>query len=220
MKTLNAELCDPMASVALAAIARTSSKRATHATAQAHQQEALALAQRFGMTVRRDTSPAPFGWDGQQLSPATEAYVLLHEIAHYQLAPPARRCRIEFGLGPGPDTKDIVGAERAAILHGIEREREEAQASLLGILWEVRLGQPALASFLDQNWLEGVADGRAARHFAAVLQSLREEGYIGDEAAPTLRLRYSGGLEVPPILAVRSQRNFKSISHTRNFKIC
>jgi len=46
-------------------------------------------------------------------------------------------------------------------------------ASLLGILWEVELGQPALASFLDQNWLEGIPRPAPARHFAAVLARLR-----------------------------------------------
>jgi hypothetical protein len=44
---------------------------------------------------------------------------------------------------------------------------------LLGILWEAELGQPALASFLDQNWLEGL-DRSAATHFTTVLGNLRQ----------------------------------------------
>ena len=94
----------------------------------------------------------------------TEAYVLLHEIAHFQLAAPARRRLADFGLGPGPESGDRSTAQRQAVLHGVDREREEAKASLLGILWEAELGQPALASFLDQNWLEGAG---APAHFAA-----------------------------------------------------
>jgi hypothetical protein len=179
----------PTAQQVFAAIASTSPERATGAAADAHHCEALALARHVGMAVRQDPSPASFGWDGASLSPATEAYVLLHEVAHYQLASPERRPLIEFGLGPGPDTRDVPGAERAALLSGVERDREEALASLLGILWEVQLGHPALASFLDQNWLESAGDDRAARHFTEVLLSLQHEGLVDDKGGPTFCLR-------------------------------
>jgi hypothetical protein len=102
--------------------------------------------------------------------------VILHEVAHFVLAPPERRALIDFGAGPGPDTRDRDGAERAAALPIIEREADEAAASLLGILWEAALGQPALASFLDQNWLEGL-ERSAAAHFTAVLQGLIAGGH-------------------------------------------
>jgi len=87
------------------------------------------------------------------------------------LAPPERRALPDFGLGPGPDTRNRAGAERAATLPILEREADEAAASLLGILWEAELGQPALASFLDQNWLEAL-ERSAAAHFMAVLRKL------------------------------------------------
>jgi hypothetical protein len=57
----------------------------------------------------------------------------------------------------------------------LDREAEEAEASLLGILWEAVLGQPALASFLDQNWLEGL-ERSAAAHFTRVLARLQRRG--------------------------------------------
>ncbi|HVC52330.1 MAG TPA: hypothetical protein VND87_09945, partial [Stellaceae bacterium] len=63
--------------------------------------------------------------------------------------------------------------ERAATVPVAEREADEAAASLLGILWEEALGQPALASFLDQNWLEGL-DRSAAAHFTAVVRRLTD----------------------------------------------
>ncbi len=63
------------------------------------------------------------------------------------------------------------------------READEARASLLGILWEAALGQPALASFLDQNWLEGL-DRSAAAHFTAVLASLSQRGLVRPPALP------------------------------------
>ena len=113
-----------------------------------------------------------FNWDGKALDGDTEAYVILHEIAHFMLAPPERRQLVDFGLGPGPDTAERAIAERAMIAPIAERDAEEAAASLLGILWEAALGQPALASFLDQNWLEGL-ERSAAVHFTAVLRRLR-----------------------------------------------
>ena len=114
-----------------------------------------------------------FNWDGAALDGDTEAYVILHEIAHFTLAPPERRRLVDFGLGPGPDTRERAAAERAAVLSILEREADEAAASLLGILWESALGQPALASFLDQNWLEGI-DRSAPEHFTAVLGGVME----------------------------------------------
>src|SRR5206468_10301600 len=111
----------------------------------------------------------------------------LHEIAHFLLAPPGippsgRRSLPDFGLGPGPDTIARERAERACVVSLAERDAEEALASLLGILWEAALGQPALASFLDQNWLEGL-DRSAARHFSDVFRRLRRRG-LAEPAFP------------------------------------
>lgn len=128
-------------------------------------------------------------WDGAALRTDTEAYVLLHEVAHYQLAAPARRGRVDFGLGPGPETGDRERAARAQIVFGLAREREEALASLLGILWEAELGHPALASLLDQNWLEGAGRAGAAAHFTAILAALTEGGFVDRTGRPQPRLR-------------------------------
>jgi hypothetical protein len=160
--------------------------RARGRTALRHRRRALAAARRFGMAARPGKPQWGVSWDGRALRTGTEAYVLLHEIAHFQLAPPGRRRRIDFGLGPGPETGDRLLAERQAEVPATLREREEAMASLLGILWEVELGQPGLASFLDQNWLEG---GGAARHFKDVLAALRRGGFVTAAGRPTRRLR-------------------------------
>jgi hypothetical protein len=50
------------------------------------------------------------------------------------------------------------------------------------------LGQPALASFLDQNWLEGWDRGAAARHFAEIFERLGAGGFVDREGRPTRRL--------------------------------
>jgi hypothetical protein len=174
-------LTDPLARRAFALIRATSAKRAQGEDAERHRQAALALARSFGMRVHAEGHPCPFNWDGKALNGGVEAYVILHEAAHFALAPPSRRLLAEFGLGPGPDTLDREAAEKAAGLSLFEREEDEALSSLLGILWEAALGQPALASFLDQNWLEG-SDRNAARHFTSVLRALSQRRMLDADA--------------------------------------
>jgi hypothetical protein len=183
-------LSDGPARQAFARIAHPKdAKRACGARAVGDQRGALALAAEQGIATRPGSPALDFSWNGESLRADTEAYILLHEIAHFQLAAPARRGVIDFGLGAGPETGDRATADRAACLFGIAREHEEALASLLGILWEVELGQPALASLLDQNWLEGAGRPGAARHFEAILCELRAGGFIDAALRPTRRLR-------------------------------
>lgn len=158
--------------------------RAEGAEAERHHAIACDLARAFGMPLLPGRPTIDYAWTGQALRRETEAYVLLHEVAHFQLAPPERRHAIDFGLGAGPETGDRDGAERAATVFGIERETEEAMASLLGVLWEVELGQPGFASFLDQNWLEGAGRPGPARHFETILRTLQQRGLIDDEGRP------------------------------------
>jgi hypothetical protein len=158
-----------------ALIRATSPERAAGEEAERHRRQALDFARGHGIAIHPPGMQRAYNWDGAALDGATEAYVILHEVAHYRLAPPKRRALPDFGLGPGPDTRDRTGAERAAALPMLEREADEAAASLLGILWEAELGQPALASLLDQNWLEGL-ERSAAEHFAAVVRRLVARG--------------------------------------------
>ena len=188
MRQFRAGLADALAVRVLDAIAATSAERAAGETAERHRQEALALARTLGMGITT-ASAARLSWDGERLNAETEAFVLTHEVAHFQLASPRRRRMIDFGLGAGPDTVDRVAAEQVAVLTPLAGDREEAMVSLLGILWEVALRQPALASFLDQNWLEGAGTARAAAHFTAVLDRLRGGGFVTDAGEPTRRLR-------------------------------
>ena len=160
---------------AFASIRATSYERASGTEAERHRQQALTVAQHFGVPVYPPGTHTGFNWDGTALDGDTEAYVILHEIAHFVLASPARRRLVDFGLGPGPDTRERSVAERATTVPLIEREADEAEASLLGILWEAALGHPALASFLDQNWLEGL-ERSAAAHFTEVLARLERRG--------------------------------------------
>ena len=169
-----------LAQSAFMRIRASSPERAQGAQAERHRLAALAFARSLGMAVHPPGTPCRFNWDGAALDGATEAYVILHEAAHFALAPPERRRLVDFGLGPGPDTRDRAAAERAAVLPILERDEDEAAASLLGILWETSLGQPALASFLDQNWLEGL-DRSAAAHFNRVIEELRRREFCLEE---------------------------------------
>lgn len=163
--------------------------RAEGPLAAAHQRRAIAAVGEHGIAVRPGSPMLDFSWNGHALRGDAEAYVLLHEIAHHQLAAPARRQAIDFGLGAGPETGNRAAADQAARLFGVAREAEEARASLLGILWEVELGQPALASFLDQNWLEGAGTAAAASHFETVVAALRRGGFVDDDGRPTRQRR-------------------------------
>jgi len=185
-------LSDRLSREAFARIRATSPDRATGVEAEQHRLAALAVARGCGMPIHPEGSSCRFNWDGAALNGATEAYVILHEAAHFALASPERRGLVEFGLGPGPDTLDRDTAERAAVLPLLARETDEAAASLLGILWEAALGQPALASFLDQNWLEGL-DRSAATHFAAVVEALRQRDLLTTERAPAASTAPKGG---------------------------
>lgn len=164
-------------------IRATSPERAEGPDAERHRLTALVLARNCGMAVHPPGARCGFNWDGAALNGETEAYVILHEIAHFMLAPPERRTLVDFGLGPGPDTIDRDSAERAALLPPLARAEEEAEASLLGIVWEARLDQPALASFLDQNWLEGLQRSAAA-HFSQVVARLWRRGLLGPLPRP------------------------------------
>lgn len=184
---LAAGLGDDAARAVLCRIAASGGgERAQGAQAASHHRAALDVLARLGMARRPGSPRQDFSWDGEHVRVDTEAYVLLHEAAHYQLAAPERRRRIDFGLGPGPETGNRAAAAAAACLQGIAVEREEAMASLLGILWEVELGQPALASFLDQNWLEGTG---AAEHFRRVLAALGDGGFVTPSGRPLPQCR-------------------------------
>jgi len=170
-------------------VARGDPARAGADMAIMNRSDSIDLITFFGIGMRPGSPRLDVSWDGAALRVETEAYVLLHELAHYQLAAPLRRGTIDFGLGPGPETGDRDRAERAALLFGLEREHEEAMASLLGILWEAELGQPALASFLDQNWLEGAGKRGAAAHFETTLADLARGNFVTAEGRPTMALR-------------------------------
>jgi len=171
--------------------------RSTTEKAVKNHTDAIELITQFNVGLKPGAPQLDVSWDGCVLRSETEAYVLIHEVAHFQLAAPARRRLVDFGLGPGPETGDRARAAQAQTLFGLPREREEAMASLLGILWEVELGHPALASLLDQNWLEGAGRSGTAAHFTGILAVLESGGFIDSAGRPQMRLRQHADAEGP-----------------------
>jgi hypothetical protein len=146
--------------------------------------DAVALADRFGMRPLAEAPQQAFSWDGARVRTESEPAVLIHEVAHFQLATPARRFLPDFGLGAGPETGLVQVAEAARAADDQTRETEEAMASLLGILWEVELGQPAILAFQEQNWLEGAGRPGTADFFRQILRRLADAGLIDEDGRP------------------------------------
>jgi hypothetical protein len=118
-----AGLNQPLARAVFQRIRTTSADRAFGVEAKQHRRAALEVARGVGMASHPEGTLCRFNWDGVALNAATEAYVILHEAAHFALAPPERRGLIEFGLGPGPDTIERDAAERAAVVSPVAARR-------------------------------------------------------------------------------------------------
>lgn len=149
-----------------------------------HRQAAIGLAARFAIPLIDEAPSSAYSWDGRALRTRSEAYVLLHEVAHWQLCPADRLGLPDFGLGAGPETGRQAEANAARRADPQTELLEEQRSSLLGILWETALGQPALNAFLEQNWLEGWERGAAAAHFTRVLEDLVRLGLATPEGLP------------------------------------
>ncbi len=119
----------------------------------AGRQKAVALAKRFGIPTLDEDPAVAFSWDGQAIRTRSETSVVFHEIAHWQIAPPARRVLPDFGVGAGPETGRIDEANAATCVDEATREEEENLSSLLGILWEVEYDEPAILGFAEQRRL-------------------------------------------------------------------
>lgn len=150
----------------------------------AGQAKAVALAKRFGIPTLDEDPAVAFSWDGHAIRTRSETSVVFHEIAHWQLAPPARRVLPDFGVGAGPETGRIDEANAAVCVDAATREEEENLSSLLGILWEVEYGEPAILAFAEQNWLEFYDRPSTPAHFARCLRSLKDRGLLTEDGRP------------------------------------
>lgn len=150
----------------------------------AHRAAARALVDFFSIPALDGAPADAFSWDGSAVRVQTEASVLIHEVAHWQIAPPARRALPDFGLGAGPESGRKADADAACCVGIDVKAGEELLASLLGILWEAALGQPAVVAFVEQNWLEAWQRPAALEQFDRAVAALSERNLIGADGLP------------------------------------
>ena len=146
--------------------------------------DAVRLAHAFGIGTLDEEPQRAFSWDGKVIRWRTEASVTVHEVAHWQLCTPERRGLPDFGLGAGPESGLKEIADAALAVGAEQREHEEVLTSLLGILWEAELGQPAILAFLEQNWLEGPERPSTVAFFVDRLEELHQLGLIDGQGRP------------------------------------
>lgn len=166
----------------------------------AHRTAARDLVTSFGIPMIDAEPAAAFSWDGHAIRTRSEASVLIHEVAHWQIASPDRRGLADFGLGAGPETGCVAEADGARCATDAVKEHEELMASLLGILWEAALGQPAIHAFVEQNWLEAWERPAAGAQFERTIDDLVSRGlidadgmpYSGNAATAEISIRNSG----------------------------
>ena len=151
-----------------------------------HRRAARDLVADAGMTAINEVPAEAFSWDGTAVRTRSEASVLIHEVAHWLIAPPDRRRLPDFGLGAGPETGRVAEAEAARCVDDATKEEEELLASLLGILFEAALGQPAIHAFIEQNWLEAWERPAAAEQFRSAADMLCGRGLIDRRGLPVL----------------------------------
>lgn len=177
---------DPLSQAAFHHIAATYSLLNQGVDLPEHRMAARSLCLQVGLSLCDEEPATSFSWDGMAVRTCTEASVLIHEVAHWLIAPPERRRLPDFGLGAGPETGRRAEADAAKSVSLEIEQEEESLASLLGILWEAELGQPAILAFAEQNWLEGYDRPGTAQHFLRILNGLRERGLIDAKAHPCL----------------------------------
>lgn len=178
---------DVYARAAFARIIAAPRAALTPAGEDAARQRAVALAATFSIACMDEEPARAFSWDGRVIRSRSEPSVLLHEIAHWLTCPPERRHLPDFGLGAGPESGRVAEANGARVADQASQEREEAMASLLGILWETELDLPAMAAFAEQNWLEKPDSPGTPGYFATVIGWLRDAQLIDHQARPVLR---------------------------------
>ena len=174
----------PRAAAAFARIAATWPVAPGNVDTPEQRADAARLAHAFGIGTLDEEPQLAFSWDGKVIRWRTEASVTIHEVAHWLLCAPERRGLPDFGLGAGPESGLKEIADAALAVNAEAREHEEVLTSLLGILWEAELSQPAILAFLEQNWLEGPERPSTVGFFADRLEELYNLGLIDAEGRP------------------------------------
>ena len=102
--------------------------------------DAARLVAYMRLSMEERTPYESYMWDGQSFNAELPDRHILHDVAHWMVAAPERRCLPEFGLRSGPETDPSLTVH--AILEQQEEKWEEVRAALLGILLQKALGMP------------------------------------------------------------------------------
>lgn len=124
------------------------------------------LAKRFGVKLD-DQRTRGYAYDGYSIRTRNRSEGageqrrwsnVLHDIAHWLVADPARRKLPDFGLGNAPDSY----TDSEPVVSEKQGDAEERQASLLGICYEAHLFSfmRALTTFDYHSWDIGSDDSR------------------------------------------------------------
>ncbi|MAI05964.1 MAG: hypothetical protein CBC47_02355 [Alphaproteobacteria bacterium TMED87] len=148
---------------------------------------AISLANKLGIKTIMIPPSSYFSWDGAVMAVDTDTSVVLHDIAHWQLASPPRRTVPDFGLGASPETGYSLVANNKKCIDNSLIEIEECCASLLGIAWEVYLGLNAKMSLIEQNWLELAERKFTSDLFISTFLKLKDRGLIDSFGNPLIR---------------------------------
>lgn len=115
------------------------------------------LCQALGIELEDRCSYLSNGWNGKSvaldcMAPGARLISsVVHDVAHWLVAPRQRRKVPDFGLGKGPDSGFDAGAPRVVSLP--KAREEECLASCLGILIERDLGLDWIGRLWDHEWL-------------------------------------------------------------------
>lgn len=147
------------------------------------------LVARFGLATSWEKDQRHWTvYQGDDVLRASNCSDMLHELAHYQVASPARRLAPDFRLGHSPSSKHNFFDKPPYKLYEFD-SLEEQHASVLGILWERRLGL---------NWREtfGVHGWNNELKLGVDIRTLSDEDLFGGSALPVVsRLQQAGLLD-------------------------
>jgi len=149
--------------------------------------KAVATAKKHAVQWYRDSWP---DFDHKRGHAADTAADLVHEIAHWLVAPPSRRMKPYFGLGhPAAKKATRVSSKRA--------EREEWRASLLGIAILHDCGGDWYQMMHEHSWFE-YTSAAATKSVRTILDSFADKRWVSKRALRAIARAREEGLAMSP----------------------
>jgi hypothetical protein len=144
------------------------------------------VAHAVGVKLANRNPSKTAAWDGHTVATRGQSVsTILHDIAHWQVAPPWRRKYRDFGLGAGNESGDAA----RRVSHDLA-DNEERRASLLGIAWLFHLGEEeeAVDDLHDHGWLSYNPTFHPWQNLLdawSVVCQLRRRGLLDERGRPT-----------------------------------